>query len=89
MRVFTWVIYKLFGIAHDIFSSFDSNPTLETRGVFLDICKACDRVWHDGLLFKIGPCVICLIKSPLKVMKNAFHFILKALFVLKLFKFLS
>ena len=34
-------------------------------------------------------CVICLIESPLKMMKNAFYFILEALFVLKLFKFLS
>ena len=30
-----------------------------------------------------------LIESPLKMMKNAFYFILKALFVLKIFKFLS
>ena len=28
-------------------------------------------------------------ESPLKVMKNAFYFTLKALFVLKIFKFLS
>ena len=28
-------------------------------------------------------------KSPLKMMKNAFYFALKALFVLKIFKFLS
>ena len=34
-------------------------------------------------------CVICLIESPLKMMKNAFYFILKALFILKIFKFLS
>ena len=34
-------------------------------------------------------CVICLIESPLKVMKNPFYFTLKALFVLKIFKFLS
>ena len=32
-------------------------------------------------------CVVCLIESPLKMMKNAFYFILKAL--LKIFKFLS
>ena len=34
-------------------------------------------------------CVIFLIESPLEAMKNAFYFILKALFVLKIFKFLS
>ena len=34
-------------------------------------------------------CVICFIESPLKMMKNAFYFILKALFFLKIFKFLS
>ena len=33
--------------------------------------------------------IICLIESPLKEMKNAFYFILKALFVLKILKFLS
>ena len=32
---------------------------------------------------------ICFNKSPLKMMKNAFYFILKALFILKIFKFLS
>ena len=34
-------------------------------------------------------CVIYLIESPLKMMKNVFYFILKALFILKIFKFLS
>ena len=33
--------------------------------------------------------VICLIESPLKIMKNAFYFILRALSVLKIFEFLS
>ena len=32
---------------------------------------------------------ICLIETPLEVMKNAFYFILKAVFVLKICKFLS
>ena len=49
-------------------SGFDAYPSLETRGVFLDICKAFDRVWHEGLLYKLksygisGPLLI-LIKS--------------------------
>ena len=31
----------------------------------------------------------CFNESPLQMMKNAFYFILKALFVLNIFKFLS
>ena len=34
-------------------------------------------------------CIICLIESTLKMMKNAFYFILKARFVLKIFQFSS
>ena len=33
--------------------------------------------------------VFSVIKSPLKMMKNAFYFIVKAFLVLKIFKFLS
>ena len=33
--------------------------------------------------------IICLNDSPSKMMKKYFYFILKALFVLKIFKFLS
>ena len=35
-------IYQLLAITHDIFLSFDSNPSLETCRVFLDISKAFD-----------------------------------------------
>ena len=47
------------------------------------------------LYTQVGPspskeiCVICFIESLLKMTKNAFCFILNALFVLKIFKFLS
>ena len=34
-------------------------------------------------------CFICFNESLLKMVKNAFYFVLKALFVLKIFKFLS
>ena len=41
-------INQLLSITHDIFTSFDNG--LEVRGVFLDISKAFDKVWHDGLI---------------------------------------
>ena len=46
-------IHQLISITHDIHKSFDANPPQETRGLFLDISKAFDRVWHKGLLYKI------------------------------------
>ena len=42
---------QLLSITHEIYESFDCN--LESRGLFLDISKAFDRVWHQGLLFKL------------------------------------
>ena len=42
-----------------------------------------------GLSPSIKICFICFNESSLKLMKNAFYFILKALFVLKIFRFFS
>ena len=43
-------IDKLLLITHKIFQSFDSTPPLEVKISFLDISKAFDKVWHEGLL---------------------------------------
>ena len=37
-------VHQLLSITHEIYKSFDANPSLEVRGVFLDISKVFDRV---------------------------------------------
>jgi len=46
-------IKQLLSICHEIHEAFDQNPPMDVRGVFLDISKAFDKVWHEGLLFKL------------------------------------
>ena len=59
-------INQLLAITHDIFNSFEQN--CETRAVFLDISKAFDKVWHEGLIFKLSTNgiegnILCLLRS--------------------------
>ena len=44
-------IGQLLCITHDIYQSLDDG--LETRGIFLDISKVFDKVWNEGLPFKL------------------------------------
>ena len=44
-------INQLLSITHEIYKSFDDG--WEVRGVSLDISKAFDKVWHQGVLFKL------------------------------------
>ena len=46
-------ISQLLSIVHEIQSSFDCNPPVDTRAIFLDISKAFDKMWCKGLLFKL------------------------------------
>ena len=50
-------ISQLIGITHDIFKGFDDG--LEVRGIFLDISKAFDKIWHEGLIYKLRCNGIC------------------------------
>ena len=44
-------INQLLSITHEIYSSFDNG--FEVRSVFLDISKAFNKVWHEGIIFKL------------------------------------
>ena len=44
-------INQLLSITHEICSSFDEG--FEVRSVFLDISKAFNKVWHEGIIFKL------------------------------------
>ena len=44
-------VNQLLSITHEIYSTFDDG--LEVRSVFLDMSKAFDKVWHEGIIFKL------------------------------------
>ena len=60
--------YQLLSIVHEIYASFDCNPPRDVRGIFLDISKAFDRVWHEGLIYKIKQ--IGVTGLPLKLVQS-------------------
>ena len=44
-------VNQLLSIIHEIYESFYME--IEVRSVFLDVSKASDKVWHDGIIYKL------------------------------------
>ena len=53
-RLIDSCISQLLSITHEIFQSFDATLPSKVRSVFLDISKAFDKVWQEGLLYKLN-----------------------------------
>ena len=52
-------MHQLLSVTREIYKGFDANPSLQERGVFLDLPKAFDRVWHEGLMYKLKCLGVC------------------------------
>ena len=46
-------VSQLLSVIHEIYKSFDCSPPVDVRGTFLDISKAFDNIWYDGLILKL------------------------------------
>ena len=71
---------QLLPIVHDIYTAFDAGPTLEVWVVLPDMSKAFDKVWHQGLIYKLRQVgisgeALAFISSYLN---NRFHHIILA-----------
>ena len=92
MKSLTIIILILCGYANH--SITDSITLIKKQ---LEPCVQSFSFFHQMIALKFGLkflstfkkiCVIYFIESSFKMVKNVFYFILKALFVLKIFKFL-
>ena len=44
---------QLIALTNEVLKAFDDPKCLEVRSVYLDMSKAFDKVWHEGLIFKL------------------------------------
>lgn len=61
-------INQLIAITHEIFKGFDDG--LEVRGIFLNISKSFDKVWHEGNIYKF-----CCNSLSGKLLQLLLHFL--------------
>ena len=52
-------INQLIDLCNVIYKSFDEPNSYEVRAIFLDISKAFDKVWHEGLIYKLKQNGVC------------------------------
>ena len=48
-----WCVNQFFAITHEVHKNLDANPSIDTIGVFLDMSKALDKVWHNALISEL------------------------------------
>ena len=58
-------VSQLLAIVHNIHKDLDNMPSHDTRGIFLDMSKAFDKVWHKGLIFKLDGKLLSLLEDYL------------------------
>ena len=46
-------VNQLLSIVQEMYESFNNFPCSETRSKFLDMTKPFDKVWHEGLIYKL------------------------------------
>ena len=61
-------VAQLLSVTNEIYQSFDCSPARDIMGFVVDISKALDKVWQEGLLFKlrsygIEGCLLRLLKN--------------------------
>ena len=62
---------QLISLTHNIYHDFNASSSLKVRGVFLDLSKAFDKVWHESLLYKLKSNEIC--GNALQLIKSFLH----------------
>ena len=80
-------VHKIFSVLNSTIIIIEPFACNNTTFIFFSM-KYCFSI-RVGLSPSKKDCVICLVESPLKMMKNVFNFVLKAFLVLEIFKSFS